>query len=146
MAKWIVGAAGCLLVACFGPPFPQIFTLLLMLMLLDLVAAVIVNGKAGKLDPVVGYAGWKRKAMTVLVVLAVPIVKHVAAQSGLPGLDDIPAATAVAGGFALLELLSILKHAALLGVELPISIQTSFKPPPPKDDKDEGDPPIVPHG
>jgi len=143
MFKALIAAAGATIIAIFGPPFAQIFGLLLALMLLDLLSAILANGRAGKIDPAVGYAGWRRKVMTVLVVLAVPIANEVASSVGVPGLTDLPAGAAVAGGFCLVELLSIIRNAGLCGVKLPITVSASLVQPP---DQPPGEPPIVPHG
>jgi toxin secretion/phage lysis holin len=109
---FLVGAA----VMAFLAPLAPALTFLIILMAIDLVSGLIANGKRKRLDPAVGWGGWRRKSQTILIVLSVAILQH-AVNGEL--VQTIPAAQAVAGGFAVFEALSIVRNAILSGVRLP---------------------------
>ena len=89
---------------------------LLALMVLDLVSGLIAGYKGRALDSAVGTAGWRRKALTLIFVAAVAV------GGGSLGAGALALQT-VAGGFALIEFLSIVENAGRAGVRFPRAVQ-----------------------
>jgi toxin secretion/phage lysis holin len=81
-------------------------------MVLDLTSGLIAGYRDRALESHVGIAGWRKKAMTLLVVAAVAV-----GQGSLP--VGLPAVQVIAGGFAALEFLSIIENAGRAGVRFP---------------------------
>jgi phage-related holin len=96
------------------------------LMFFDLLSAIVANGKRAKLDPQAGYLGWKRKCNTLIVVLAIALAQHLALLQGVSQVE-LPAAQVIAGGFALVEILSIIRNLKLAGGWLPRFLEGAFK-------------------
>lgn len=115
----VIGA----IVAAVLAPVGSALTVLLALMAMDLISGIIANGKGRKLDPAVGWGGWKRKAQTIILVLAVAVLQQIV---GSDAAVTLPAAQAVAGGFAVVEVLSIVRNALLSGVRLPVFLRDAF--------------------
>lgn len=98
---------------------------LVTLQVIDLITALIANGKLRQLDPTVGWSGWKRKSNAILIVLALAVLQMIVYEGeAIP--VTIPAAQAVAGGFAILEFLSIVRNGILSGVKLPAFVAEAF--------------------
>ena len=119
-----LGSIGGILAAVFGP-ISAVLAGLLALLFLDLGSALIANGRRHNLDPLTGYLGWRRKANTLLLVLALAVAQAIGARAGIA---DLPAAQAVAGGFAVIEVLSVIRNLTLVGGRLPVEIGGLFKP------------------
>lgn len=96
------------------------------LALLDLITGIIMAGVTGypRIDSSIGYLGWRRKAMTVLVILAAYWLQGLSAQ-----LTDIPlpVAQVLAAGFAVMEFLSIIENAGRAGVRYPKLVAQMFE-------------------
>ncbi len=120
--KTVLVVIGAAIVAVLSP-VASALTVLIVLMALDLASGLVANGKRHKLDPAVGWGGWKRKANTLLVVVALAVLQQIGAREGLP---SIPAAQAVCGGFAVLEMTSIIRNAILSGVRIPKIMRSAF--------------------
>lgn len=86
---------------------------LVLLMVLDGLAGVLAAGRRYLLDPATHYEGVKRKAMALLLVVAAAYL-----QAQVPGVP--PLVTLVAGALASHELLSVIGHAAALGIDVPL--------------------------
>lgn len=141
MLKWLLSAGGAALLAVFGPPFAVALAGLIALMMLDTLLALVANGRIGKVDPAVGYLGWRRKAATVLVLLCLAIIYAMAQYLAVPDLDRYPLPTAVVLAFALVELLSVLRNARLCGATLPLldtmfgQLEAGARPLPPEEER-----------
>ncbi len=126
---WEAGKAGlvmlCGLVSACLASVTGALALLVILQLMDLITALIANGKLRQLDPAVGWGGWKRKANAIFIVLALAVLQMIVYEGeAIP--VTIPAAQAVAGGFAVLEFLSIVRNGILSGVKLPGFVADAF--------------------
>ena len=120
--KTLLAVIGAIVAAVLAP-VGSALTVLLALMAMDLISGIIANGKRRKLDPAVGWGGWKRKAQTIILVLAVAVLQQIV---GGETAVTLPAAQAVAGGFAVVELLSIVRNALLSGVAFPVFLREAF--------------------
>lgn len=148
--KWAAGLVGAAMAALFTMPLSAVLAWLIALMLIDTLTALValgVNGQDHKIDPQVGFLGWRRKATTILIVLAVAIAQEVVQTLSGTGLSQmvpqIPAAAGVAAGFSMVELLSVIRNARLCGVDLTaplrglvVSLQATVSS---EGDKREGD-------
>lgn len=121
-AKTAISLLGATSAAIWGS-MDMAVKVLVVLMVFDLlsglVAAVGSPSRQG-LDSTIGYLGWRRKANTILVVMAVAVLQTLALQ-------DVPAISVVAGGFAGVEFFSIIENAAACGVRLPTPIASMFE-------------------
>lgn len=115
LVKVFLILCGGLISACLGSAVTAI-TILVVLMFLDLISAIIANGRRGTIDPTAGWYGWRRKTQTLLIVISVAVLQMLGQEYGL---KDLPAAEVVAGGFAVVEFLSVLKNSILCGVTMP---------------------------
>ena len=95
---------------------------LVFMMVADFVTAVIANSQRGTLSPEAGWYGWRRKANTIIIVLAIGVLQ----VWGPDTLQGFPAASAVAGGFAAIELISVIRNTILTGVVLPTVVIEPF--------------------
>lgn len=120
--KVILAAIGGV-VAAVVAPIQGVLAVLVGLMLLDFLVALLVNGKRGAWSPEAGYLGWRRKAVTILLLMALAI-----AQVGLAGQTGykLPAAEGIGGGLCILELVSIGRNSLLAGVWLPRILRLAF--------------------
>jgi toxin secretion/phage lysis holin len=112
---FLVGAAVAGLWASIGVAVQA----LLVLMVLDLISGTIAGSRGPGLDSAVGIRGWRRKALTLIVVLAV------AYAEGVTGLG-LPAVQVVAGGFVGLEFLSIVENGGRAGVRYPKMVRQAL--------------------
>ena len=84
---------------------------LLILMAIDFATGLIAAWMARELDSWVGWRGLGRKMLTLGVVACAAIVE--------PVVGGIPVAQAVAGFYAMTEVLSVIENAARSGVPIP---------------------------
>jgi phage-related holin len=121
MKVWL-GLIGGVLSAIFAP-IALLLSGLVALMFCDFLVALLVNGKHGAWSPEQGYLGWRRKAVTLVLIMALAIAQFaLAQQSGY----EIPGAQLVAGAFIILELISIGRNALLAGVRVPKVVRLAF--------------------
>lgn len=121
-AKVAGAAAGGALAVVFAPVWLAL-TVLIGVMLCDFLVALVVNGRVGAWSLEQGYLGWRRKVVTLTLVIALAIAQSLfKVQTGYP----LPAAEAVAGAFILLELVSVGRNALFAGVRLPKLLRQGF--------------------
>jgi phage-related holin len=121
---YLMGAAVMALWQSVGTPLVVLF----LLMLLDTATAMIANGKLKQLSPEAGAYGWRRKSTSLILVLAVAILQQGVDPGILAGygLQSLPAAQSIAGIFAVMEGLSVVRNYIYCGGYLPESLQTAL--------------------
>ncbi|MEE9401268.1 MAG: phage holin family protein [Dehalococcoidia bacterium] len=119
MTKW---AAGGLLGALSGllMDMPVAFWGLLIFMAADYATGVLAAIYTRTLDSNIGWRGLVKKAIIIIVVLAIW------GGAKMAGLSNIPAAELVAGAFALNEFLSMIENARRAGVQIPPILGDAF--------------------
>ena len=95
---------------------------LIALMFADFITALIANARRGTISPEAGWYGWRRKANTIVLVLVIGVLQ----VWGPWTIQDLPAASAVAGGFAAIEFISVVRNTILTGVVLPTVVIDPF--------------------
>lgn len=98
---------------------PAAFTVLFGMQVLDFAAGVISAGTRGKAESSQALKGWRKKGFCWIVILMVLLLQH-AIGPGLPVVvAGMTPAEVVAVGFIGGEAISIVEHAARLGVPMP---------------------------
>jgi phage-related holin len=121
---YLCGAAVAALWQSVGTPLVVLF----ILMLMDTITAMIANGKLKQLSPEAGAYGWRRKSTSLILVLAVAILQQGVDPGILAGygLQTLPAAQSIAGIFAVMEGLSVVRNYIYCGGYLPEFLQKAL--------------------
>ena len=111
----ILGAVVAVVASFLGMPLVGALAVLMGLMLLDTVTALVA--KRGDWDPEVGWSGWRRKVNEILLVLSIALLQGGVELGVQLDLERFPTAAAIAGVYAVLELMSIVRNAKAAGVK-----------------------------
>lgn len=98
-------------IAAYVNDLTSVLWVLLVVMTLDIVSGLLYAGKNGEISSSVGLAGLRKKALTLVVILAIHALEPLV---GIPQLDDV-----VAGWFVFVEIISILENAIAAQVAIP---------------------------
>jgi toxin secretion/phage lysis holin len=97
-----------------------IFSVLILLMTLDMVTGVLVAWAQGKVSSKVSREGVTRKLLSILLIAAIALAKLTLVQMQ-PELKEIPIIFFACLGFVVTEFISIVENTAKLGVKSPMA-------------------------
>lgn len=111
------GAALAALWASVGTAWLVLFAVMVM----DTLTAMIANGRLHQLSPEAGAYGWRRKSITLILVLTLAILQQGVDPGVLAayGVANLPAAQFLAGLFTVIEAMSVVRNYIYCGGYMP---------------------------
>lgn len=121
MLKWVA-----LTFIAWWLTLSTVIHLLLIMQVLDIIGGVLLAAQRGQVSSRAFGEGWRRKAYTWLIVVAVFAIQGVFAEQFPVAIGTLTPAEVVAAGFIFMEAISILENGVKLGVPVPKWLVTAL--------------------